>query len=201
MNEAQKLKQNASRYFKNIFEFLLVTRVTGCQGEEISLDEGGDQAAQMILTVLAGSNKAMLIGNGGSAALASHTHNDLIKSVKVPSLVFTEVPILTALTNDDGYAVAFEQQVDLWAKPGDLLVVISSSGRSENILRAAQAARRHGCCLITLSGFHPDNPLRILGDLNFYVPAEDYGYVESVHAVLLHFITDQAIIFKNIKMR
>jgi len=117
----------------------------------------------------------------------------------VPSLVFTEAPFLTALANDNGYIVAFEQQVDLWAKPGDLLIAISSSGRSENILRAAQAARGHGCGLITISGFQPENPLHFLGDLNFYVPIEDYGYVESAHSVLLHFFTDRAIILKNVR--
>ena len=197
MDEIQKRKQNASWYFQTIFELLTSTQVTGCRGDDFSLNDGGDQAAQMILGLLVTGNKAMVIGNGGSAALASHTHNDLCKSVGVPSLVFTEVPILTAMTNDNGYKTAFKYQVDLWAKPSDLLIAISSSGRSENILYAAQAALEHGCHLITLSGFRADNPLRNMGDLNFYVQFEDYGYVESAHAVLLHFLTDRAIILKK----
>jgi len=191
----------ASGYFQKVFEFLSATQVTGHKGKILSLDEGGDQAAQIILGLLATSNKAMVIGNGGSAALASHTHNDLCKSVGVPCLVFTETPLLTALTNDNGYAVAFEQQLALWAKPGDLLVAISSSGRSENILRAARVAQKQGCRMITLSGFQADNPLRALGEINFYTPVEDYGYVESAHAVLLHFLTDRAVTLKSMQTR
>ena len=188
----------ANSYFQKVFECLSGTQVTNYNGKVLTLDEGGEQAAQIIIGLLVTSNKAMVIGNGGSAALASHTHNDLCKALGVPSLVFTEVPLLTAFTNDDGYAVAFEQQVNLWAKLGDLLIAISSSGRSENILRAVKAARRQGSQLLTLSGFSADNPLRSLGDLNFCVPVEDYGYVESAHALLLHFFTDGAISLKTI---
>ena len=191
----------ASGYFQKVFELLSATQVTGHEGKKLTLDEGGEQAAQVILSLLANSNKAMVIGNGGSAALASHTHNDLCKSVGVPSLVFTEVPLLTALTNDNGYVVAFEQQLALWAKPGDLLIAISSSGRSENILRAVQVSLSRDCHVITLSGFQADNPLRALGEINFFTPVEDYGYVESAHAVLLHFITDRAITLKNMHTR
>jgi len=197
MREKQNPEGNAIRYFQSIFDLLATTQVTGRQAAEILLNDGGDRAAQMISSLLATSNKAIVIGNGGSAALASHTHNDLCKTVGVPAQVFTEAPILTALTNDNGYDTAFEYQMNLFAKPGDLVIAISSSGRSENILRASQVSRKHGCHLITLTGFYPDNPLRKLGDLNFYVPAEDYGFVESAHAVLLHFFTDQAVIIKK----
>jgi D-sedoheptulose 7-phosphate isomerase len=197
MDEDQKKEQNASRYFQTVFNLLTATRVTGKRGEQFSLDDGGDQAAQLIIGLLAAQNKAMVIGNGGSAALASHTQNDLCNSVGVPALVFTEIARLTALTNDHGYAVAFERQVAQWAVPGDLMIAISSSGRSENILHAAQTALERGCRLITLSGFHADNPLRHMGDWNFFVPVKDYGYVESAHAVLLHFLTDRAFFLKE----
>ncbi len=201
MFESQKQKENASWYFQTVYKLLVTTQVTGILGEEIPLDEGGDRAAQMICGLLKAANKSMVIGNGGSAALASHTQNDLCKSVGVPSLNFTEVPLLTSLTNDNGYSAAFEHQVNLWAKPGDLLIAISSSGCSENILRASQAAQNHNCHLITLSGFRTDNALRNMGELNFYVPVEDYGFVESVHAILLHFLTDRATKIKEIFTR
>lgn len=201
MDDGQKRGQNTSRYFQTVFELLMATHVTDSKGEGISLDDGGDRAAHMILDLLAASKKAMVIGNGGSAALASHTHNDLSKSVGTPALVFTEAPLLTALTNDNGYAGAFEQQSALWAKPGDLLIAISSSGRSENILRAVRVSLSRDCRVITLSGFQSDNPLRGLGHINFYTPVEDYGYVESAHAVLLHFLTDRAVTLKTMQTR
>jgi D-sedoheptulose 7-phosphate isomerase len=191
----------ANDYFQKVYGFLTSTQVTDKNGNLMTLDDGGDQAAQMILGLLATSNKAMVIGNGGSAAIASHTHNDLCKAVGAPALVFTETPLLTALTNDNGYNVAFAQQIALWAKPGDLLIAISSSGCSENILHAVQEALLGYCHVITLSGFQADNPLRFLGNINFYTPVEDYGFVESAHAVLLHYLTDLAITLKTKQTR
>ena len=193
------LKANA--YFQKVFEYISSTQVTDHEGKLLTLEEGGDRAVQMIHNLLTDSAKAMVIGNGGSAALASHTQNDLCKAVGVPALVFTEATLLTALTNDNGYTLAFEQQLSLWAKPGDLLIAISSSGCSENILRAARSAQKRDCHVITLSGFLPDNPLRPMGEINFYIPVTDYGYVESAHALLLHFLTDQAANLKNMQTR
>ncbi len=76
------------------------------------------------------------------------------------------------------------------AEGEDVLVAISSSGRSENILRGVEAARGKGCEVITMSGFTSDNPLRKTGRLNFYVPSDSYGYVEISHLTLCHCILD-----------
>ena len=76
--------------------------------------------------------------------------------------------------------------------PGDLLLSVSSSGNSENIVRGLQAAVNKGCQVITLTGFSPDNSSRKLGDLNFYVSSDAYGHVETAHAGLTHFMTDRA---------
>ena len=146
----------------------------------------------MILSVGANSRKVMLTGNGGSAAIASHMHNDLCKAVGVRALVFSEQPLMTALANDHGYECVFERPVQLWAEPGDLLITVSSSGKSQNILRAVKASSDMRCQIVTLSGFRPDNPLRQMGDINFYVGSDIYGYVETAHAALAHFITDRA---------
>ena len=146
----------------------------------------------MILDAESSSGKVMITGNGGSATIASHAHADLYKGVGVKSMVFTEQALLTALANDDGYDSVFEGPIRQWSQTGDLLITVSSSGRSENILRAAQSARGMGCRVITLTGFAPDNPSRQLGDLNFYVDSSEYGFVETTHAALAHFLTDQA---------
>jgi D-sedoheptulose 7-phosphate isomerase len=139
------------------------------------------------------SAKALLLGNGGSAAIVSHVHNDLMKAVGMRAVVFNEAALLTALTNDDGYETAFETLISKWIEPGDLVIAVSSSGRSANIVRAVQRARGTECFILSFTGFRPDNPLRALGSLNFYVPSESYGYVEMAHAVLLHYLTDSAM--------
>ena len=123
--------------------------------------------------------------------------SDLCKAVGVRAMVFTEQPLLLALANDDGFETVYEWPVVQWAETGDLMITLSSSGKSNNLLRAANAALKKGCGLITLSGFSEDNPLRGLGDINFYVCSESYGYVETTHAALTHFLTDRVMTIKN----
>ena len=183
---------NSSQYFKQLNEIILNTKVTDEVGLGILLDEGMQSAIGLILRVLNENQKVMIIGNGGSAAIAGHVHNDLSKSVGVRALTFFEPPLLTALSNDLDYKLAFETQVNLWVEQRDLMIAISSSGKSENIIRAVKAAKIKGCDIITLSGFNEDNPLRRIGNINFYVPSEYYGFVETSHAALLHCLTDFA---------
>ncbi|MBT9140777.1 MAG: Phosphoheptose isomerase [Dehalococcoidia bacterium] len=191
--------QSVTVYFHRLSELLLSTQVTDREGVALSLNEGAKEAVDMILSVRSASGKVMLIGNGGSAAIASHMQNDLCKAVGVRAIVFNEPPLLTALSNDHGYGCVFERPVMLWANSGDLLLAISSSGQSENILRAVRASMARECQVITLSGFSVDNPLRRMGHLNFYVPSQVYGYVELVHSVLAHFLTDCAIMSRSEK--
>ena len=101
-----------------------------------------------------------------------------------------------SLANDHGYGCVFERPIQLWVDAGDVLVAISSSGRSENILRAIEAAQARQCRVVTLSGFRPDNPLRRTGELNFYVASETYGFVEVAHAALTHFLADSAMMMR-----
>jgi D-sedoheptulose 7-phosphate isomerase len=186
------MNKKATSYFKHVYDLLLSAQVTDEHGAVLSLDEGTSKAVEMILSVESDLGKVMLIGNGGSAAIASHMQCDLCNSVGIRAMVFYETPLLTALSNDHGYGRAFEPPVELWANTSDLLLAISSSGQSENILRAVQAAAKRGCQIITLSGFSDDNPLRRMGLLNFYIASQDYGYVELAHSALTHFLTDRA---------
>lgn len=187
------MSQKATSYFHQVSELLQNTQVTDRQGTALPLDEGANQAIDLILSVKSACGKVIVIGNGGSAAIASHMQNDLCKSVGVRALVLYEIPLLTALSNDHDYECVFERLVELWADTGDLLLAISSSGQSENILRAVRTSVARGCQIITLSGFSTDNPLRRMGHLNFYVPSQVYGYVEAAHSVLAHFLTDSAM--------
>ena len=182
----------AKDYFHILADLMLSIQATDGNSSVVDLEKGTEQAVQMILDAEASSRKVMITGNGGSATIASHVHADLYKGVGVKSLVFTEQALLTALANDDGYGSVYEGPVRQWSQTGDLLITVSSSGGSENILRAATSAKELGCRVITLTGFKPDNPSRKLGDLNFYVDSSEYGFVETAHAALTHYLTDQA---------
>lgn len=183
----------ASHYFQSLGEVLAQLQATSATGQSLDLDEAAQLVIRLIDEVRSAGRKVILVGNGGSASIAGHMLMDLSNSGLVRALAFHDYPALTALSNDFGYVTAFERNIKLWGQEGDLLIAISSSGRSENILRAAQAARELGCKVITFSGFASDNPLRSLGLLNFYACSTSYGHVEMAHSVLGHYLTDQIV--------
>jgi D-sedoheptulose 7-phosphate isomerase len=182
----------AGAWFRDFAELLERIEVTDASGARQSLDDGAARAIDRILEVRQTRNKVLLVGNGGSAAIVSHMHSDLAKSVGVRALVFHDIPLLTATVNDDGYEQVFSQPMTTWLDPGDLLIVVSSSGRSPNILNALKAASAAGVDVITLSGFEADNPLRGGGAVNFWVSSKSYGLVEGVHTAISHYLTDAA---------
>jgi len=109
------------------------------------------------------------------------------------AIAFNDPAMLTCVGNDFGYPHVFEKPIAMFADRGDVLIAISSGGRSENILRAVDTGLERGCRVVTLSGFRPDNPLRARGELNFYVPSESYGFVEITHLAVCHCIVDTII--------
>ena len=131
-----------------------------------------------------------VIGNGGSSGIASHFCIDLLNVIKVGALTLYDSNVMTCISNDYGYDQVFSLPLTTLLKKNDLLVAISSSGQSSNILKAAEVAKEKETRVITLSGFKPLNPLRALGDLNFYLEISDYGLVEMGHFFLLHTIID-----------
>ena len=190
------MRQEASTYLRRLCELILRIDVVDAEGVEYELDAGAALAVKMILSVRSRGDKVMIIGNGGSEAIAGHLQTDLCNAVGVRAITFNAPGMLTALSNDHGYGCVFERPIQLWANPGDLLLAISSSGQSENILRAVEAARKRGCGVITLSGFQADNPLRRAGDVNVYVPSETYGFVEVAHTAFAHFLADRAMVLR-----
>lgn len=134
----------------------------------------------------ANDKKVIFIGNGGSSAIASHMATDFSKNGGIRAIAFNDAPLLTCLANDFGGEHIFSKQLEYYAQKGDMVIIVSSSGRSPNILMAAEQAFRMGMNLITFSGMNADNVLRRKGMVNFWVPATDYGIVELAHLVLLH---------------
>jgi D-sedoheptulose 7-phosphate isomerase len=137
--------------------------------------------------------KIMVLGNGGSAAIASHVITDLRNVGGLCALTLHEAAPLTCFTNDFGYEQAFAKQISAFANPDDLLIAISSSGQSLNIINAVRAANDKGLTVMTLSGFKADNPLRRLGRWNVWLDSSHYGMVELGHLFLLHHVTDHLI--------
>ena len=136
------------------------------------------------------NRKVIFAGNGGSAAIASHCSVDLTKNGGIRAVNFNEADLITCLANDYGYPRWLAKAVELYADNGDMLVLISSSGRSPNILEAAQSARRQGLSVVTLSGFDADNPLRTSGDINLWVDSHEYNIVEMTHHIWLLAVVD-----------
>jgi len=169
------------------------TRAATASGEAVPLDAAIDRAIAWAQEAHDAGNKIMIVGNGGSAGIASHTAIDFSKNANLRALAFNDSSALTCLGNDFGYEHVFAKQIEFHGKPHDLLIAISSSGGSPNILNAVAAARARNIRAVTFSGFKADNPLRRSGDLNFYVPASEYGFVEMAHQALLHALLDLKI--------
>lgn len=184
------MKNRIENYFNTLAESARNAAVTNAQGKAIAQEEAWAQATKQIRATHDAGNKLMFIGNGGSAGIASHMAIDYSKNGGIRSTAFNDGAALTCIGNDLGYENVFAKQVDLHARPGDLLIAISSSGQSMNILKAADVARERGCTVYTFSGFKPENPLRNYGDLNFYVDSKEYGFVEITHLALIHSILD-----------
>src|SRR3989338_1850909 len=159
-------------------------------GREIDFSSAADKVVELIQKQASQGKKLVFIGNGGSAAISSHMAIDFWRNGEIKATAFTDAPYLTCISNDFGYEQVYAKPVEVFAEPGDVLVAISSSGKSQNILNGAQAARQKGCLIITLSGFALDNLLFMIGDLNFYVPSSTYSQVEVIHHTICHYILE-----------
>jgi len=137
--------------------------------------------------------KIILVGNGGSASIASHVAVDLTKVARIRAVTFNDDNLLTCFANDYGYEHWVEKALEFYSDPGDVAVLISSSGRSPNIVNGAATARVRGLRVITLSGFDSDNPLRSLGEMNFWVDSRSYNVVEMTHHILLVAAVDKIV--------
>lgn len=181
---------NAKSYFDELNRLIVQTRVTTASGGAMTLDQGMEATLELIESVKASGKKIMVVGNGGSAAIASHQVIDFWKAGGIKAVSFNDSSQLTCLGNDFGYEHIFSKPVEMFGEPGDMLLAISSSGRSPSITNAADAARRKQCSVVTFSGFEANNPLRAQGDINFYMESSQYGFVEVGHLALIHYLSD-----------
>ncbi|MCG8562837.1 MAG: SIS domain-containing protein [Hyphomicrobiales bacterium] len=177
-------------YMETLQQVVECASITDKAGEPVPLEKAVRSMGQDMRATNDRGNQIFFVGNGGSAGICSHMATDYSKNGGMRASALNDGAVLTCLGNDYGYEHVFEKQIEWHARSGDLLVAISSSGRSANILNAAKAALACDCTVFTLSGFDADNPLRGLGDLNIHLANHEYGFVEVGHLALLHIVLD-----------
>ncbi len=175
-----------NKYAKAIADALSQTVITDATGKEFSHDDGLAKWCDITNESNETGRMIYFIGNGASATMASHMALDFTKNGGFKSLAFNDSAYLTAIGNDLSYENVFSFPLEKFGKAGDLLIAISSSGNSPNILNGISSGQELKMKVVTLSGMNPDNQSRQKGDLNVYVPAKTYGIVECTHQVLLH---------------
>ena len=180
--EKMKNKHYFSKYFESVGQKLNSIDPTQLE-----------QAASMVWVAHKADKKIIIAGNGGSAAMASHVAVDFTKAAGIRAINFNEADLITCFANDYGYEHWIEKALESYADPGDLAILISSSGKSQNILNATEKANEIGLSVMTVSGFLTDNPLRKLGDLNLWVDSTEYNIVEMTHHVWLVAIIDYLV--------
>ena len=136
------------------------------------------------------NNKLILAGNGGSASIANHVAVDFTKIAGIRSITFNESNLITCFANDYGYENWVSQSLKNFATKGDMCILISSSGKSKNIINAAKECKKKNIFLITLTGFEVNNPLKKMGNINLWVNSKKYNYVEMTHHVWLVSLAD-----------
>lgn len=194
ITDTKQKEYSAVTFLRELSALQWQTKVTFLYPEDpLSFEEGLKRTIRLIRECSQKTRKLIFIGNGGSAGIASHQAVDYWKNGKMKAITFNDASLLTCISNDYGYEQVFAEPIRKFADPDDLLIAISSSGRSKNILKAVEAARQSQCKVVTLSGFDEANPLRRTGDLNFYVPSHSYGHVEVLHLCILHSMLDEII--------
>ena len=149
-----------------------------------------NDSVNLIANAKNNNNKIYIIGNGGSASIASHVSVDFSKVAKVKCSTFNNANLITCFANDYKYENWVVEAIKAYTSKKDLFILISSSGTSKNIVNAAQYCKKNNINLITLSGFKKNNPLSQSGNINFHVDSDDYNFIEMTHHIILVSIVD-----------
>lgn len=183
-----------TEYLNQFIDALRNTEFVRGNGNEKTVLSGYEEGLQALVDIFTevkqSGHTAYFIGNGGSAAIASHMTSDFKKNGNMRTGALLDASVLTCFGNDFGYDRVFSKQIEQQGNEGDLLVAISSSGNSMNIVNAVNEARKKGMTVITFSGFQKENKINALGDINVHVAISHYGIVESAHVTILQQVVD-----------
>ena len=183
-------KHFINEYYEYLMKGLQDIKVTLGDGASTDIQDGFDLCCDKIRSIRKAEGTVYFCGNGASATMAEHMSADWFKNGGVNTYSFSEIASLTAISNDIDYSQVFSYRLERVNPKDSLIVGISSSGNSPNIVNALSTAKRKGMYTVSISGMKPDNRIRLIGDVNFYVPLDTYGLVESAHAILLHMMLD-----------
>lgn len=145
---------------------------------------------KMLINTKNKNHSVFIIGNGGSASIASHISIDLNKLNKIKTRTFNDPSWITCLTNDYGQKFWVSKALEFSLKKNDIVILISSSGKSENLIEAAKFAQLNQNKIVTFTGFSSVNKLSKLGNLNFIVNSKSYNIIENIHQIWLTMMID-----------
>ena len=151
------------------------------------------EVKEILLDVKKNKSKVMIFGNGGSAAIASHVSVDLTKNAGIRCSNYNEADLITCFSNDYGYEKWVEKAVEFYADKNDTLVLISSSGKSKNMINACEAAKKRKINTISFTGHSYNNPLSKISDLSLWVGSKAYNFIENTHQIWLLTVCDSII--------
>ena len=150
--------------------------------------------SQLILKTAKNKKKIIIAGNGGSAATASHVAVDLTLNGKIRAINFNESDLITCFANDFGYENWLKKSLELYADRGDLLILISCSGESLNLVKANEYALKNKINVVSLSGCKKSNSLnKIKNNLSLWIESNDYNHIEILHHTILLSVVDNII--------
>lgn len=180
-----------TEYINSLIDTLKKVTVCDYNGNQISdFETAIGNLVELFSKIKEEGKQVFFIGNGGSAAIASHMTADFMKNGGMKTYSLYDNSVTTCMGNDYGYEFIFSRPLEFLGNEGDLLVAISSSGNSQNIVNAITVAQNRKMKIVTLSGFKYDNRIHCMGDFNLHVPMEHYGIVESIHNLILQQIVD-----------
>lgn len=177
-------------YLKEISELMMNCEIYRQQDKVSDWNQGFEEIVSRFLEAKRDKQQIFFLGNGGSSAIASHMTADFMKNGGMRTVSLYDNALITCMGNDYGYEYVFSKPLDFLINSNDLLVVISSSGNSANVVNAIRVAKGKSAKVITFTGFLRDNLCKQLGDYNLYVPDQRYGMVESLHNLFLQQIVD-----------
>jgi D-sedoheptulose 7-phosphate isomerase len=148
------------------------------------------KSAKLILTHHKKNGRIIIAGNGGSASIAAHICVDFAKELSIKAINFNEANLITCFANDFGYENWLKKACEIYIQKNDMVILISSSGNSSNIINAATYLRSKKISLITLSGFNKKNKLKKIGNINLWCNSNLYNFVEMTHYIWLVSIVD-----------
>jgi len=180
-----------TEYITTLSQCLTDISFRNSEGKEIGFTKGFTEWIDLTGKIKQSNNTIYFVGNGASASMACHMAADVAKNGNIKTQVFTDVSLITAIANDISYDEVFSEPIRLQMIDNDMLIAISSSGNSRNVIRASEECRKKNGQIITLSAMKRDNTLQTMGDINIYIPAHTYGWAESGHAAILHYWMDQ----------